>query len=727
MKNNSPKVSVLLSTYNRPDTLKEAVQSVTCQTMKDWELLVMNDGGVDVAHIIDTFNDPRIRYYPDDVNRKLPYRFNFGMKAARGQYIAYLGDDDLYYPNHIEVLSKTLDENPEIGAAYSDLYGVQFVKGETTGKRYPLNKMIQVSRDYNRDFMFYFNHTLHVSLMHRRELGLKVGGYDESVRVLIDWNITRKLSYYTDFKYVSVLTGEYYMPICNSDRISNLERKDPENFKHNLRKIKADHPPMPWPKVERIGVILPVDENVEPFKEVLTEFIDSLSYPVRFVLVNNKTGKTEAQLRKGLGKIGKLKNIAVLTPPKPLSRLDAYRFGAENIDVKYVYLPSEKARAKFEYRLIAALHYLHRTNKIGAKWSIENEKDGPFDIIIERDRFLDISNKQTGRMEAVIGLVPPTPAPSLTCDMYHHLAKQHRENGNYQLALKFIKTAAASKKGGVKDPFLIDLYSRICFDLKAYNQAEEKCRPLIEQGYGADNYIRLGRILQAQGKTDEAIEAFRQGLNEIGLNQSDLAGQVFPILSKVDFGSFTAYIGLGECFFEKGDLAEASRMYHLASKLKGNSHLPFLGFGRIFLKSGELGRAEIALRSAENRCTENIEILRLLGDLFELKNQPESAFYFYKKAFGVDPTDAQLAASFYRVGSALGRWDDMKTQLIAFLDHRPGHLPTIKRLALIYEKIGRYAEAMEVIYKGIVLDPSDDESRDIRDSIQQRTQSVSNF
>ncbi len=259
--------------------------------------------------------------------------------------------------------------------------------------------------------MFYFNHTLHVSLMHRRDLALKVGGYNESISVLIDWNITRKLSFYTDFKYVPVLTGEYYIPIQNSDRISNLQRKNPENYKHNIRKIKADLPPMPWPKVVPVAVILPFDDKMDAFKEMLTDIIDSLCYPVRFVLVNNRTGSTEAQLRKELGKIGDLKNIAIITPPKLLSRLDAYRFGAENIDVRYVYLPSENVHAKSEYRLIAALHYLCQTKNIGAKWSIEKEKDGPFDIIIERERFLGISDKQTGQMEALIGRVPPTPPP----------------------------------------------------------------------------------------------------------------------------------------------------------------------------------------------------------------------------------------------------------------------------------------------------------------------------
>ena len=49
MKSEKPKVTVLLATFNRPDTVREAIQSVINQSMSDWELLVMNDGGVDVG------------------------------------------------------------------------------------------------------------------------------------------------------------------------------------------------------------------------------------------------------------------------------------------------------------------------------------------------------------------------------------------------------------------------------------------------------------------------------------------------------------------------------------------------------------------------------------------------------------------------------------------------------------------------------------------------------
>jgi glycosyltransferase involved in cell wall biosynthesis len=169
-----PKVTALISTFNRPQYLAEAISSITAQTMDNWELIVLNDGGVDVGHVVEKFADPRIVYVPDTENRGAAIRFNQGLKLAKGDYICYLGDDDTFYPNHFELLSKALDEHPEAGLAYSDLYAVSSVSDTKTGKRHILEKQMLVSRDFNREFMFHYNHVLHVSLMHRREAALRV-------------------------------------------------------------------------------------------------------------------------------------------------------------------------------------------------------------------------------------------------------------------------------------------------------------------------------------------------------------------------------------------------------------------------------------------------------------------------------------------------------------------------------------------------------------------------
>jgi cellulose synthase/poly-beta-1,6-N-acetylglucosamine synthase-like glycosyltransferase len=326
--------------------------------------------------VIDSFGDSRIRYFNDTENRGAAYRFNFGLAQARGKYVTYLGDDDLFYPNHLEVLSKALDDHPNIALAYSDLYAVSCVKDEATGRRFVLDKSIKVSRGFNRDFMFYYNHVLHVSLMHRIEAALRVGGFDENVKVLIEWSLNRRLCFYYDFLHVQIPTGEYYMPLFKSDRISVVQRKDKESYRHNIRKIRANLPKDPWTRVNRIEVIYPVNKWDDSVVQRVGEAIDHIDHPFHIVLVNNGTGKTEEECWAVLGKLSELKNISIITSPEKLGDLFAYRFAAKHSEAKYLYLLSDNARLKeVQKRLFSGMEVLKVEPLTKAvKWDVEEEK-----------------------------------------------------------------------------------------------------------------------------------------------------------------------------------------------------------------------------------------------------------------------------------------------------------------------------------------------------------------
>ena len=713
-----PKITVITPTFNRPDCLKDTISSVVNQAMQNWEMLVVNDGGKDVRQIVDGFDDNRITYFNRRKNRGKAACLNFALEMAKGDYIAYIDDDDIWYPNHLQVLAGALDKNPDTGVVYSDLYAVQFIKDETTGKRYPLHKFIQACRDFNRDFMFWYNHTLHVSLMHRKELAFKAGGYDEDITVLIDWNITRKFCFFTDFKHIPQLTGEYYMPVGKSDRISNLEREDEEKFKHNMRKIKADLPPEPWSKVDKIAVIFPVNEWADPEVKIITGLCDKLCYPVRFVLVNNDVSKDESDCKKALGKIGELKNISIYTPKKKLSELESYRFGAQGVDADYLYLPSKNVDTTLELRLIKAIHYIKDKEYKAIKWDVEQEKKYPFDILIDKIFFIETTDPVKEQKEIVAQIMPLHSPQSFESDFYLQQAAKQHGNGNYETAYQFIKKAYDVKKGGAGSQFVINLYSKICFDYKKYDEAEEKCKTLIEKGYGADNWIRMGKLMQRRKKYDQAINAFKNGLKEIGLKDADLSSKVFPISAPLDFGSFEALIGMAECLIETDRLTEASKNLHKAAKIKADSHRPFSGFARLFLKTGEFERARQAIDGAVARDGKNPEVFRLYGDLFKNLEKFDIAYDFYIKAFNLDKRDEQNIETVFKTGSRLNKWKEMKDIFLEFLEHRPGNMAALTGLSMVYYQLGEYERSREFVEKGLLFDRNNLELKGIYEKIQ---------
>jgi glycosyltransferase involved in cell wall biosynthesis len=267
-----PLVSVILPTFNRPLYLAAALGSVVRQNYRKIQIIVANDGGTDCAGVVESFNDKRIVFINRKENRGLPFTFNEALRMAKGKYVCYLGDDDIYYPNHVGTLVNTLESNSKYLAAYSDLYKV-YCKIEPDGSRTVLSKVVEVSRDYDPFLMLYFNNVLQVSLMHRRDLLDKSGPYNENLNVLIDWDMNRRLAFFTDFLHVHQITGEYYHPMGNSDRISVQQRKNQQKYGRNVLTIRTTRPSKSWTKFKDLSIIFSLDsardgELVEPLTEI---------------------------------------------------------------------------------------------------------------------------------------------------------------------------------------------------------------------------------------------------------------------------------------------------------------------------------------------------------------------------------------------------------------------------------------------------------------------------
>ncbi|NLF74576.1 MAG: glycosyltransferase [Chloroflexi bacterium] len=118
-----PTVSIVLPTYNGARYLAQAIESCLAQTYTDWELIVVDDASTDeTPDLLAAFarRDPRIRAIRHAENRKLPGALNTGFAAARGTYLTWTSDDNLYRPEALAVLVEALEGAPEIGVIYAD-------------------------------------------------------------------------------------------------------------------------------------------------------------------------------------------------------------------------------------------------------------------------------------------------------------------------------------------------------------------------------------------------------------------------------------------------------------------------------------------------------------------------------------------------------------------------------------------------------------------------------
>ncbi len=113
-----PKVSVIISTYERPAYLKQAVESVYAQTFQDFEIIVVDDGSAQETVALYELGD-RARLIRHERSRcGCAATKNTGARAARGQYLAFLDDDDLWLPHKLQSQVDILDRQPEVGLVY---------------------------------------------------------------------------------------------------------------------------------------------------------------------------------------------------------------------------------------------------------------------------------------------------------------------------------------------------------------------------------------------------------------------------------------------------------------------------------------------------------------------------------------------------------------------------------------------------------------------------------
>ncbi|HUP58779.1 MAG TPA: glycosyltransferase family A protein [Thermoanaerobaculia bacterium] len=203
-----PRFTVILPTHNRADVLPFAIRSVLAQTVADFELLVAGDGCTDsTAAVVQSFGDDRIRWL------ELPKAPHFGyanrnvaLRQARGELIAYMAHDDLWLPDHLEILGRALDEDG-VDLAYSLLLLVS-TRGVVTPKIQNLNEralLQKMCRGLRRG--------LGISCVaHRRDALERFGYWDEAIPRAGDTELwCRIINGGGRFTYVPVPTALHFV------------------------------------------------------------------------------------------------------------------------------------------------------------------------------------------------------------------------------------------------------------------------------------------------------------------------------------------------------------------------------------------------------------------------------------------------------------------------------------------------------------------------------------
>ncbi|MDB4330124.1 glycosyltransferase family 2 protein [bacterium] len=172
-----PKISVLISTYKRPKLFIRALNSIINQTLKDLEIIIMDDGSSDVTNsIIRGYakKDKRIRWVRFDETSYLPAkRYNQLITLAQGEYIGLMFDDDVFLKNGYENLYNFYKDNEECAMVYG------LTEAEHVNKRLKLKKII-FGFDWDYDLLKTRNILGNNTVLVKKDTFNKLGFHDEA-------------------------------------------------------------------------------------------------------------------------------------------------------------------------------------------------------------------------------------------------------------------------------------------------------------------------------------------------------------------------------------------------------------------------------------------------------------------------------------------------------------------------------------------------------------------
>lgn len=188
-------VSVIIPTYGGPEFLPRCIDSVLSQTYKKIEIIVVDDNGLNTPHQKETAKMmekykhlQNVKYICHEVNRNGSAARNTGVKASSGEYIAFLDDDDEYYPEFVENQINLLCILPN-----------DFALSYTSFEQYSGNKLLSIFSAKKEGYLLYdvLIHSFEIptsSMMIKRKVVEEFRGFDETFKRHQDWEFLVRIA-----------------------------------------------------------------------------------------------------------------------------------------------------------------------------------------------------------------------------------------------------------------------------------------------------------------------------------------------------------------------------------------------------------------------------------------------------------------------------------------------------------------------------------------------------
>ena len=353
-------ISVIIPSYKRVNTLKESILSVCNQTYKNFEIIVVNDCGFDTKFVIDEikekFSEVDIKYIRHEENKGPAATKNTGIKHGNGDYIAFLDDDDLFYPEHLKTLITELNKKNNYKIAYS--FAKMFSYEEKNGKLFFKKEEKFFNYTFDKDTFLFENYIPVNSFILRRELFTdKNFWFDEALKYLEDWDLWIRISREYDFLCIPEFTSEVRR-VDNSLSLQYLDMNQTQLKIYKKYKINQYEYPILYSKrkkaedeikcavyllkklknkevFEKASIVVPIENNIE-FFNVLKDIYEERTYYYHKELIIVNSNTTDDFLKKTEEIVKKYKKIKMLHSEDKLKISQMLNYGVEYSSGEYI-------------------------------------------------------------------------------------------------------------------------------------------------------------------------------------------------------------------------------------------------------------------------------------------------------------------------------------------------------------------------------------------------------
>lgn len=236
----APRVSVVVSTFDRPRALAELVESLSRQSFRDFEVIIVNDAGASLDPVVAPYPELRLRVLYQAVNGGPTKAINAGIQAAQGEFITLCDDDDLLAPCHLgRLVDRLLQGEADLVYADAEIFSFENVGGH----RVPTERRVW-ALDFDRSVLQHFSTIIPSGTTYRKALHQHLGAMDESLPVYWDWDFMIRLQEARGrVERVPVASVAYAFGTHNTtaDPSRNLPYLRRLEAKHGLEGLKASN------------------------------------------------------------------------------------------------------------------------------------------------------------------------------------------------------------------------------------------------------------------------------------------------------------------------------------------------------------------------------------------------------------------------------------------------------------------------------------------------------